>query len=1051
MPSRRQPQTTITRPVLISVLALLFLCLGSAAVAGWLLFEDLAQAIEASGAATRTQLVAVLQRRLRIIWPLFAALLLAVLLLTWWVARRLSRALEQLRQGMQRLARGEFGAQIPRQRGEFGSMASTFNAMSADLLRSSNELQQRNQSLAEAVESLEARLRVVQALASTLDRDQLLAQLATMLYGIYGFEHVCIALPERESLLIYDGTAAADGVLPAPRRVALDARSAAGLAALRAEPQLFPDIVPAGLLPPPTFAQARAELAVPVLHDGSVLAIIDVQRPRPDALGGEELAQLQLLAQQFVPALTNSGIYRTELLRRQLAEAIYQVSQRLSLTQTPAALPALLLDQLARVIPHDRSLLLSVEGRQVAVVAAHNWPGAPARVDPASNALLGQLLREGQPILLGDASQDARYLPLNGAPPARAWLGAPLLRQGRAVGALIVECDTPGRYGVEEQRAVTALAGQAAIALENSQLYVETSERARYLKVVNEMILAITTLQDWNGLLNTIIQQIRRLVPCDHASIALYDPANDAFSFEAVYDARGNDSLAGTLLPADDSPWQLAYNAGQPVYQSDLGRSAFRRDQDLAATGLRSGIVVPIQGDVGKLGTLNLASRTPAAFRQDQIRQLVELAPYLATALNNLRLRQAQSELTSARVLLSENEQVQAEVEKLRTVSQLASGVAHDVNNTLAGILGNAQLLLLDEHDDERRSMLKIIEQAARDGAETVRRLQTYARHDQQASLTDTRLDLLCGDALDLTRPRWRDIAQSRGATITVVRDLDKVPPIAGRPAELREVLTNLIINAIDAMPRGGTLTVATRALPADDALAARGAEQMVVVTLSDTGTGMPPEVRERIFEPFFTTKGQNGTGLGLSVSKGIVEHHGGTIDVTSELGLGTTFGIRLPVLAGAAAAGPHDQTPAALPPARILVVEDQLVVREALVRTLRLWGHSVVEAGDGSEGLAQFVSGRFDLVISDLGLPQANGYLVLRSVKRHDPRVATLLLTGWGNQLDPDDARAEGADQVLPKPFGREELLRALAALLPGPDALPPADAFRLVRPPSA
>jgi signal transduction histidine kinase/ActR/RegA family two-component response regulator/putative methionine-R-sulfoxide reductase with GAF domain len=1041
MASRRQPRTAIIRHVLLGVLALMLLISSAVALAAWLLFEDLARALELSGAFTRAELTSLLQQRLWIIWPLVVGLLLAVLASTWWVARRLALGLDLLRIGMLRVGRGEFGAQLPRLKGELRGVVTTFNAMSAELLRTSTELQQRNQSLAAQVESLEARLRVVQALASTLDRDQLLAQLATMLHGIYGFERVCIALPERESLLVYDGAAAADGVLPAPHRVALNTRTAAGLAALRGEPQLFPDIVPAGLLPPPTNADARAELAVPVLHEGTALAVIDVQTALPNSLGGAELSQLQMLAEQFVPALTNSGVYRTELLRRQLAEAIYLVTQRLSATHPPAELPTLLLDQLVRVIPHDRSLLLAAEGRYASVLAAYGWLDLPVRLDPQANALLGQLLREGQPILLGDAVEDARYSPLNGAPPARAWLGAPLLRQGRAVGALIVESDTPGHYGVEEQRALTALAGQAAVALENSQLYAETAERARYLKVVNEMILAITTLQDWHGLLNTIIQQIRRLVPCDHASIALYDAASDTFSIEATYDARGNDLLAGMRFPADDSPWQLAYNAGQPVYQSDLCRSAFRRDQDLAASGLRSGVVIPIQGDVGKLGTLNLACRAPSAFRQDQIRLLVELAPYLASALNNLRLREARSELSSARERLSEGEQVKLEATKLRTISQLASGVAHDVNNTLAGILGNAQLLLLDEREDERRAMLKIIEQAARDGAETVRRLQTYARQDQQITLTDTRLDLLCGDALDLTRPRWRDTAQSRGATIQVERDLRQVPPIAGNPSELREVLTNLIINAVDAMPKGGTLRVSTAEAPATGALAASGAESLVVVTVADTGMGMAPEVRARIFEPFFTTKGQQGTGLGLPVSKGIVEHHGGQIEVESQPGRGTSFTIRLPVLASVANAEVTDDEPELLAPTRILVIEDQLVVREALARLLRSWGHTVEEAADGAQGLERFAQQPYDFVISDLGLPQASGFAVLGQIKARNRHVVTLLLTGWGNEIDLEEAKARGADALLAKPFGRDELRKAMASALAS--ARPPLKVF--------
>lgn len=1011
MAPTRSRRSTVARRMLLTVAALLLLAWGSAALAFWLLL----------GPATSIPLQQALLARLPALLALLACALLATVLLAWSLLRPLNRMLRQLRAALQAVACGDWGTQVATS-SEFGGLSASFNTMSAELLRSRQELQARNQSLAAAVQSLEGRLQLLQALASTLDRDSLLAQLAVTLHDVFGFVHIAIALPDRDGLLVYDGSNASDGQLPPPQRIALDERTAAGLATLRAEPQLFDDILLAGLLPLPTYGEARAELAVPVVHEGAVLAVLAVQSHQPHTFGGDELALLRSLAGQFAPALTNSGMFRTEQLRRQLAEAIYRVAQKLSITQAPAELPDLLLEQLGRVLPYDRATLLAFEGRQLAVLATRGWQQADGRHD-ASDPLIARLLREAQPLLLVSAAADARLLPEDAAPAAaRSWLGAPMLRQGKAVGALIIESDTDDCYGLEEQRAIAALAGQAAIALENARLYAEAQERMRYLKVVNEMILAVTTSTEWGSLLTTIIQQIRRLVPCDQASIALYNGDNNAFSIETVYDSRGTSIAAGAMFPAEGTPWQLAYNAGQPVYQSDLGRSAFRRDQDLAIAGLRSAVVVPIQGDVGKLGTLNLASRAPAAFGSDQIRLLVELAPYIASALNNLRLRHTQSELDSAREQISERERREVEAEKLRTVGQIASGVAHDFNNLLAGILGNAQLLLFDEEHDDRRKMLRVIEQAARDGAETVRRLQTYTRLDQQAPLSETRLDLLVTDALDLTRPRWRDQAQSRGAQITLARDLRKVAPIAGRPAELREVLTNLIINAVDAMPAGGTLTLRTYEEPP-----AGGGLPTVVVSVSDSGVGMPAEVRERVFEPFFTTKGQNGTGLGLPVSKGIVEHHGGTISVESEPGQGSSFVIRLPVRTVATTTDEEGHE-ADAPPCRILVVEDEPVVREALVRLLRAWGHTVTAAAGGEEGMRLFVPGQFDLVFSDLGMPDRSGWEVLALVKTREPRIATVLLTGWGNEIDRDDARARGADQLIAKPFGHEELRKALA-----------------------
>jgi CheY-like chemotaxis protein/anti-sigma regulatory factor (Ser/Thr protein kinase) len=361
-------------------------------------------------------------------------------------------------------------------------------------------------------------------------------------------------------------------------------------------------------------------------------------------------------------------------------------------------------------------------------------------------------------------------------------------------------------------------------------------------------------------------------------------------------------------------------------------------------------------------------------------------------------------------------------VDKVRAVGQLASGVAHDFNNLLAGILGNAQLLLLEVQDAEQRELLRIIEQAAKDGAETVRRLQGFARMEHDTPLTEVRLDLLARDAIDLTRPRWRDVAQSRGAAIEIVRQLQPVTPIAGRPAELREVLTNLIINAVDALPRGGTITISTY-----DEQAADGSDT-VVVEVADTGTGMTPEVRARIFDPFFTTKGEQGTGLGLAVSLGIVQSHGGQIEVESEIGRGTRFIIRLPVRAADQVARHRSPRTVAVTPGHILFVEGEAMIRDATVRLLSRWGHKVTPAAGGAEALQLFMPDLYDVVISDLGMPDMNGWELLAQIKQRDRRVPTVLITGWGRQVSDEEARARGVDFVIEKPFDQDDLRAVLA-----------------------
>src|SRR5262249_22857809 len=221
-----------------------------------------------------------------------------------------------------------------------------------------------------------------------------------------------------------------------------------------------------------------------------------------------------------------------------------------------------------------------------------------------------------------------------------------------------------------------------------------------------------------------------------------------------------------------------------------------------------------------------------------------------------------------------------------------------------------------------------------------------------------------------------------------------------------------LIINAVDALPKGGKIGVKTY----DDKVAGdpssssgRGGEGYVVAEVMDTGTGMAPEVRARIFDPFFTTKGEQGTGLGLAVSMGIIQSHGGQIEVESEVGQGTRFIIRLPVRVAAAPGKRKAARPATITPGHILFVESEAMIRDSTVRLLTRWGHKVIQAAGGVEALQMFMPDLFDVVISDLGMPDMNGWDLLAEIKQRDKRVPTVLITGWGRQMSDEDARARG------------------------------------------
>ncbi|HEU4329120.1 MAG TPA: GAF domain-containing protein, partial [Roseiflexaceae bacterium] len=817
------------------------------------------------------------------------------------------------------------------------------------------------------------------------------------------------------------------GAEGAPLRAPLLPDSMAGQVVLRGTPLRVADFAAGTVFPPsPGLTAPRSELAVPV-GGARPRAVLLVQSTSPNAFGDEDERQLIALSGLLAGALAGAAQLQAEQMRRRVAEAIHRLAQMISAAPPSGRIADLILDQLALVLPCDRSALLLTDGPRAELLAVRGWDPGQLRTIAAldEQPLLVALLAGGKPLALDDARSDPRYRPLVAALPARGWLGAPLMHQGRAAGLLLLESDQSHSYGVDAVQAVGAIAGQAAAALESARLSAAAQAHTLRLEVIAGITSTISNRdvsRELPSVLRTIIHQMRRIVPCDHAAVALVNPEEDTFTLETVYDASVRDWSrlpAGQRIPADQTPWQSACRTGSPVLQSDLAQSPFEHDRRLAEQGLRSGIVVPIIGQRRAFGALSFASQRTGVYSDVQIATLLELSLYLGPVLHNARLAHEREETA---VKLARTQEHLNLVDKVRTVGQLASGVAHDFNNLLAAILGNAQLLQLEISDSDQLEMIQIIERAARDGTETVRRLQGFARMEHDSPMIEVRLDMLARDAIDITRPRWRDLAHSRGASITIERRLEAVVPIGGRPAELREVLTNLMINAVDAMPEGGTLTVKTY----DDPVAGE-----VVVEVCDTGMGMPPEVRARVFDPFFTTKGEQGTGLGLAVSLGIVQSHGGQIEIDSEVGAGTRFCVRLPVRSAVYAAHQRARRELEIAPCHVLLVEGEEMIRTATARLLRRWGHQVTEATGGIEALQLFQPNTYDVVLSDLGMPDMNGWDLLAQLKRVDPDVPTVLITGWGRQYSADEARGRGADFVIEKPFDQETLREALAEAL--------------------
>jgi signal transduction histidine kinase/ActR/RegA family two-component response regulator len=373
--------------------------------------------------------------------------------------------------------------------------------------------------------------------------------------------------------------------------------------------------------------------------------------------------------------------------------------------------------------------------------------------------------------------------------------------------------------------------------------------------------------------------------------------------------------------------------------------------------------------------------------------------------------------------------------ERLSALGQMASGVAHDINNALSPVSGFAELILATESQlsDSARKYLEHIRTASDDIAHIVSRLREFYRTRlEEQELLPIDVAPLVQQVVDLTRPRWKDLAHRRGHNFEVRIDLSaEVSTFVGIETEVREALTNLVFNAIDAMPEGGTITIRSR--PANRLPAVSQKASHLLLEVTDTGIGMDEETRKRCVEPFFSTKGKRGTGLGLAMVYGTLQRHEGTIEVESELGIGTTIRLVFPLRESTVNASANDALARVeLPPLRILFVDDEPLLRELVREILETEGHTVITAEGGPAGLQTFrqmlMAGRPpDVLLTDLGMPHLDGRELTHIVKRESPATPVIMITGWGKMLQGEDEIRAPVDALLSKPPKIAELLDAL------------------------
>jgi len=551
------------------------------------------------------------------------------------------------------------------------------------------------------------------------------------------------------------------------------------------------------------------------------------------------------------------------------------------------------------------------------------------------------------------------------------------------------------------------------------------------LNLLDQITSAIGERQDLQSIYQVAIRSLEERLPVDFSCVCSYDPADNQLTVTRV----GVQSAALALelampenatVPIDENGLSRCVR-GHLVYEADLAQVPFAFPQRLLRGGLHSLVAAPLQSESRVFGVLIAARRQPDSFSSGECEFLRQLSAHVALAAKQAELH---ASLQRAYDDLRQTQQSVMQQERLRALGEMASGIAHDINNAISPITLYTENLLEREPNlsARGREQLQTIAMAIDDVAATVARMREfYRQREAQATLQPVQLNDIVRNVVEMTRARWHDMPQQRGAVVTLDVDLaGGLPGVLGSEPELREALINLVFNAVDAMPIGGTLTLRTRRPAADG--------RPVLLEVTDTGVGMDEPTRRRCLEPFFTTKGERGTGLGLAMVYGVVQRHGADIEIESAVGQGTTIRIVLASVSGAGqsrAASLAPPAPAA--PLHVLLVDDDPIMLKTLSDTLGQDGHTVTVASGGQAGIdavhaARSAGHTFDVVITDLGMPYVDGRRVAAAVKESNPATPVIMLTGWGQRLAADGEMPAHVDQMLAKPPKMQALRAALA-----------------------
>jgi signal transduction histidine kinase len=717
---------------------------------------------------------------------------------------------------------------------------------------------------------------------------------------------------------------------------------------------------------------------------------------------------------------------------RQLRAHTYltEIAHALAMTEAVEVILPLIVDRIDILYGSEATALVGLlpERQEFTLLATsqsnRRLIAAESQIFPRSGTLLDRAFSERAPLAitpLGPGALDPLVQALIGNVRPETGYVFPLRVAGAERGGLILVNPRESLDTGEDIRTLLSLGDLAAVAIDRRRLRRIRSDGATRLKVLNAVLQVTSGGLDEETLIRRTLEALVSASPADRLELVTIE---------------GSDLRRRYL----HGPTTIGVNSHMQLIREELHRRVIAGEGPLMEReswskegGLEGYLAcVPLQTPDQILGSL-LIGRHTSEYDNQELELFRAVGGHLGTAIGLSRLvrRQATDAEALERALaesamalqeiqgrLTGAEEELAHIQSLASLGELAAGVAHDLNNALNPVVAFAELI--QEHSTQPEKVQMYADRillAARGGAETVRRIQRFTRRRLATPAFESiSVSSLISDAIELMRPSWSK--RPLDAQITVENSQEPDLMVQGNAGELRQALLNLIGNALDAMSNGGTLR-----------FNARGDDDEVIISVQDTGTGMSRAVFDRALEPFFTTKGAHGTGLGLAEVFGIARRHGGTLELESAEGAGTTVIMRLPRtwVAPAPTKERRRLETAARKLHQILLVDDSLLSLEATAASLRAAGHSVATAPNGQVALRIFNAGHYDLVLSDLGLPDMHGLELVDRLRDLNPEVRVGVITGWTIPEGDEELRRRGIDLLFVKPVDPDQLLMAL------------------------